>query len=299
MTDLLLPRRTWSPRHDNGDLDLYGLAEAVVVHHTVTHANGSTPEAERDHMRELEGIGESRFGTGISYNALVFPSGRAYEGVSFDRRGTHTGGHNSSVRSICYVGNFERDTPTDAALAKGAALISVGRGQWWRSNAPVNGHRDYKSTACPGRNLYHWLDELEAGWGIDGGAEFVDNPIRPVTPSGDLLVDGFWGSATTRRLQDILNTPVDGIVSSQSAYWRDDNPGLTTGWRWVANPLGSKMMLALQKRLDLPSGQRDGILGPYSVRRLQQHLGTPVDGVLSRRSKAIMALQRRLNEGKI
>src|SRR5690625_4137900 len=28
--------------------------------------------------------------------------------------------------------------------------------------------------------------------------------------------DGFWGSGTTRRLQEILGTPVDGLVSGQS-----------------------------------------------------------------------------------
>ena len=299
---LLLPRASWSPRHDDGDLTLIGLAEAVAVHHTTTHAKDDTPEAEREHMRVLEAIGEERFGTGISYNALVFPSGRAYQGVSFHRRGTHTGGHNSTVRSICYVGNFENDLPTDAALAKGAALIAEGRNRWWRFNAPINGHRDYKATACPGRNLYSWLDELEDGSTWLDLPEFVDNPITPLPPrnSDDLLVDGFWGRATTRRLQRVLGTPVDGIISSQPVAWRDENPGLATGWRWVTNPLGSQAMKALQKHLGFPAGQRDGLVGPYTVRGLQRHLGMKtVDGHLSRESRTIMALQRRLNENRI
>lgn len=300
---LLLLRAAWSPRYDDGDLTLIGLAEAVVIHHTVTHADGDSPEDEREHMRFLEGIGESRFGTGISYNALVFPSGRAYQGVSWNRRGTHTGGHNSTVRSICYVGNFESDLPTDQALAKGAALIAEGRNRWWRFNAPVNGHRDYKATACPGRNLYSWVDELESGaiW-LDDGPEFVDNPITPLPPrnSGDLLIDGSWGSATTRRLQKVLGTPVDGIVSSQPVEWRSENPGLTTGWRWVNHPLGSKVITALQDALELPHGQRDGLVGPYTIRALQRHLGMKtVDGHLSRQSRTIMALQERLNNGKV
>ncbi len=304
MSTLIYPRSSWSPRYEDGDLTLIGLAEAVVIHHTTTHADAETPEAEVEHMRTLEAIGESRFGQGISYNVLVFPSGRAYQGVSFNRRGTHTGGHNSTVRSICYVGNFESDLPTDQALAKGAALIAEGRNRWWRFNAPVNGHRDYKATACPGRNLYSWVDELEDGsiWDVDDGAEFVDNPITPTPPrnSDDLLVDGFWGSATTRRLQKVLGTPVDGIVSSQPVEWRAENPGLATGWRWVNHPLGSKVIHALQDALELPHGQRDGLVGPYTIRALQRHLGVKtVDGHLSRQSRTIMALQERLNNGKV
>src|SRR3546814_10576462 len=84
--------------------------------------------------------------------------------------------------------------PTDAALSKGAALIAEGRNRWWRFNAPVNGHRDYKATACPGRNLYSWLDELEDGPNWLDGPEFVAHPIQPLPPTlptspRDLLVD--------------------------------------------------------------------------------------------------------------
>src|SRR3546814_6626494 len=106
--------------------------------------------------------------------------------------------------------------------------------------------------------------------------------------------------ATTRRLQRVLGTPVDGILSSQPVAWRDENPGLATGWRWVPNPLGSQAMTALQARLGSPEGQRDGLVGPYTIRGLQRHLGVKtVDGHLSRESRTIMALQRRLNNGKV
>lgn len=298
---LLLPRSSWSPRHDDGDLTLIGYALAVAVHHTTTHADGDTPEAERAHMRELEAIGESRFGTGISYNVLVFPSGRAYQGVSFNRRGTHTGGHNSTVRSISYVGNFEVDLPTDAALAKGARIIAEGRNRWWRFNAPVNGHRDYSPTACPGRNLYKHLDDIEDGWWEDEEPVLVDNPVTPLPPRpSGLPVDGYWGRSVTARLQRVLGTTVDGIVSSQPIEWRDENPGLTTGWRWVPNPIGSQVIEALQAHLNFPPRQRDGLIGPYTIRGLQRHLGVKtVDGHLSRMSRTIMALQRNLNEGKV
>jgi len=158
-------RSVWDARYQDGDLDLFGLAEEIAVHHSASDAlpADASPAAEHEAMRDLEDTGQERFGTGISYNVVVFPSGRAYRGVSWNRRGTHTGGHNSTVRSICFAGNFEHDLPTPAALATAAALVAEGRGTLWRRTAPVKGHRDWKATACPGKNLYPLLPAIAAG----------------------------------------------------------------------------------------------------------------------------------------
>ena len=130
----------------------------------------------------------------------------------------------------------------------------------------------------------------------DDGAEQVSNPVKPSRPAGKLAVDGIWGSATTAALQRALGTPADGIVSSQSATWRDRNAGLTTGWQWVRSPRGSKAIAALQRRLGVKA---DGLIGPATIRALQKRLGTPVDGEIWRPSSAVRALQRTLNEGKL
>ena len=55
----------------------------------------------------------------------------------------------------------------------------------------------------------------------------------PAAKAIDLEVDGYWGSATTSALQEVLGTPVDGIVSSQNESWRKYNPALTSGWKWI------------------------------------------------------------------
>lgn len=296
-------RRSWGARYQDGDLNLHGPAEEVFAHHSVTATlpRDVSVEEERGQMRLIEGVGQSRFGTGISYNVVVFPSGRPYAGVSFNRRGTHTGGRNSRVRSICFAGNYQESRPTDEAIATATAIYHGGKGELWRADAPLRGHRDVSQTACPGDYLYDTLPLIRAG------AVEVGNPIKPLEPSrpsspskptapGLLKADGYWGTATTRRMQQALGTPVDGVVSSQSDAWRDDNPGLTTGWDWDSGiPNGSRMISAWQEVLGV---NRDGLLGPNTIRAFQRRMGTPVDGVLSGRSKAIMALQRRLNEGK-
>lgn len=307
VNDYIYPRSAWDPRYQDGDLTLYGPASNVSIHHSVTKQLSPTASRAEEHeqMRALESIGQSRFGTGISYNVVVFPSGRAYQGCSFNRRGTHTGGRNSTTRSICFAGNYEVNKPTDAQIATAARIYSEGEGSQWRRDAALFGHRDVSGTACPGRHVYARLNEIKHG------AVQVGNPIttpskpapsKPAAPSkpvepADLKPDGYWGRTTTRRLQQVLKTPVDGVVSSQSDVWRDRNPGLTTGWDWDRQPQGSRVISELQEVLDV---YRDGKIGPNTIRALQKRLGvkTP-DGVLRRESRTIMALQRRLNEGKI
>ncbi|GAA4707511.1 N-acetylmuramoyl-L-alanine amidase [Promicromonospora umidemergens] len=299
MTEDIRSRHSWGARYPDGDLTLSGLALEVFVHHSVTTqlSPGASVAAEEQEMRQLEAVGQSRFSSGISYNVVIFPSGRAYQGVSFHRRGTHTGGRNSKARSICLAGNYETHKPTDAQIATAHAIYDDGQGKWWRTRAPLRGHRDVSQTACPGRHLYSRIDDIR-----DGG-KLVSNP-KPTAPKpgpkpggGGLVVDGRWGSSTTWALQDELGTPADGRVSSQALRWRDDNPGLTTGWDWTRDPRGSQVITALQARI---GAERDGVLGPDSIRRLQRHLGViAVDGEIWNPSATVKALQRRLNAGRI
>jgi hypothetical protein len=285
-------RASWGARYQDGDLTLPDLAVEVFVHHSVTAqlSPDASIAAEAEQMRALESVGQTRFGTGISYNVVIFPSGRAYQGVSWNRRGTHTGGRNSTSRSICFAGNYETNQPNAAQISTAAAIYREGKQRWWTQGAPLRGHRDVSQTACPGRHLYARIDDIREGSG--------STPPSPGEP-GRIAVDGLWGSSTTRRLQQELGTTVDGVVSSQSIAWRDSNPGLTSGWQWVSDAQGSRMIAALQRQIGMDSGQRDGKIGPQTIRALQRYLDTPVDGVISRESRAVMALQRRLNAGRI
>lgn len=289
-------RGFWGARYPDGDMNLYGPADEVFVHHTVTATlpQDASVDDEREQMRAIESIGQSRFGTGISYNVIIFPSGRAYQGVSFNRRGTHTGGRNSTTRSICFAGNFEVAVPSDAALATAAEIYDDGKGKWWKQDAPLYGHRSVSQTACPGKNLYARLELIRTG------AIEVDNPIEPL-PTPPVLapmrlkVDGMWGMETTRRLQQELSTPVDGFVSSQPGVWEASNPGLTTGWDWERGRAnGSRVISAYQALLSV---ERDGLIGPNTIRAFQRRMGTPVDGEIWEKSAAVKELQRRLNKG--
>lgn len=282
-------RSSWGARNGNGDLTLSGLAGEVFIHHTasITLAASATVATERAQMRNLEAVGQQRFGTGISYNVVVFPSGRAYQGVSWNRRGTHTGGRNSTSRSIAFAGNFETSTPTAAALGTAASILAHGRGRWWTQGAPLRSHNAVSATACAGRNLISRMGQIR-------------NPSTPAPtppPAGQLVVDGLWGPVTTRRAQTVLRTIVDGQVSRQNRNHRPPNPGLTSGWQWVAAGTqlqGSMLIGEIQRRVGVPQDRR---AGPVTFSGLQRHMGVPVTGTLVRGAPAIREMQRRLNRG--
>lgn len=113
-----------------------------------------------------------------------------------------------------------------------------------------------------------------------------------------LTVDGKWGSSTTTRLQKIFGTPVDGVVSNQWAKFKDDNPGLVNGWDWEAKPngKGSDLIKAMQKWAGMASNDRDGEIGPKTIKAFQRKLGTTVDGVVSYPSEMVKALQKWANK---
>lgn len=108
-----------------------------------------------------------------------------------------------------------------------------------------------------------------------------------------LEVDGWCGPATVSRLQEIFGTPVDGIISNQWIWYKDDNPGLCSV-EWVHEPsYGSELVKQLQR---FAGATVDGVIGPETIRALQIKFGTPVDGYVSGPSALVMAIQEWANK---
>ena len=172
-------------------------------------------------------------------------------------------------------------------------------------------HKAFIATGCPGSyvNKIPELKVLAAGSadqipptpgdpmpvtpdpGTGGNA-----PDAPPTAPSSLQVDGWWGASTTKLLQSVLGTPIDGVVSAQSKTWQAKNPGLVSGWQWVpeASATGSEVIRAVQQKV---GAQADGLIGPNTIKAIQKHFGTVQDGCFSEQSSCIMALQKALNNG--
>lgn len=115
-------------------------------------------------------------------------------------------------------------------------------------------------------------------------------------PAMQPSVDGYWGEQTTRMLQGVLGTTVDGAVSSQAAGNRIYLAGCTSGWEFVADAWaqGSQLITAMQAALGV---EADGIMGPATVNALSARYGLEGDGHLDAPSATIEAMQERLLNG--
>lgn len=136
--------------------------------------------------RTIERIGQTRFGSGWSYNAAAFNTGRLYEGQPLTRRGTHTvntfrrdrcpvhggdltgpitsSGYNLNVNTRALVLPQQVEDPVtdaqlDAAARWAAAQLRAGLAE---PGARWHGHRCVTAKACPGQAAYDRIDELQA-----------------------------------------------------------------------------------------------------------------------------------------
>jgi hypothetical protein len=148
-------------------------ARWLFLHITVTADPADTVVAESAACRQVEAIGQARFGIGWSYNAGAMQSGRLYEGQPLTRRGAHTvndkpnpsfptGSLNYDARALAIVQNVAdavTNAQIDAAARWGAALRRSGEAV---SNARWYGHRDVTAKSCPGPIAYARLGELNA-----------------------------------------------------------------------------------------------------------------------------------------
>jgi len=255
------PRSRWGARYANGvgnrpvgRLEKYG-------HHTVTsHLSvNATVAQERAEMRKIESIGQQRFGRGISYNFIIFPSGRIYEGASVHRIAYHSGsGRNTRGAGICFAGNYDTNRVGDRALAAAVALLQYGvKAGWWGDPALTEMHRDFSATACPGRHLYAQFDNINRmGRGQDKAPTPAPAPKPKPKPSGKTWPDvalpsrGSHNTATHNAWVKLLHD-VGHLRSGEK---------LTNGFqRWL-------------RSLGYNVGPVDGVFGPRTVRALQTFL---------------------------
>lgn len=108
-----------------------------------------------------------------------------------------------------------------------------------------------------------------------------------------LAVDGWCGPATVRRLQEIFKTTVDGIISDQCDWYREENPGLVAV-EWVKYPTEGSLLIA--RIQEMVGADIDGVIGPDTIRHMQAYFGTYIDGYISGPSSLIIALQEWANK---
>lgn len=201
--------------------------------------------------------------------------------------GRGNGNLNSVAIEICVNdgGDFVKAVHNAAELVQAIGISNIVQ------------HNHWSGKNCPtflrsGERGITWDDFIN----LVNGQPTVITPPAPEPGRKQIAVDGLWGGDVTQYLQETFGTPVDRVVSSQSSYWKQFNPGLTVGWDWVSPRAaqGSTLIRTMQGWLGI---EADGLAGHNFFANLQNRLGTYSDGTVSYPSQMVMELQRRLNAG--
>ena len=131
--------------------------------------------------------------------------------VDPDRRAWHAGNSRANHDQIGI--ELDPNQSRRAATEKtAAALIADLRAVY--GNLPLSPHKRWTSTACPGNWDLGRLDRLARG--VKPGASAPTPKPKPAVKDGKLVVDGRWGTATTKALQKRLGVAQDGRAGAET-----------------------------------------------------------------------------------
>lgn len=130
----------------------------ITIHHTAGINRPGMNEPSVIHGIQNFHRQEKKWGD-LAYHYFVSPSGRIYEGrdaqyVPDTATEYDTTGH----ITVCLLGNFEREHPSDAAKNSLIVLVAALLQAHKLSPSAIRVHRQVARTACPGQNLIHWLE---------------------------------------------------------------------------------------------------------------------------------------------
>ncbi len=219
--------------------------KAATLHHTAD-ANGYTADQVPAMLRSIYRYHAVSLGWGdIGYNVLVDKFGRLWEGraggLASTVVGAHAGGFNTSTFGVSMIGNYDVvETPqvmVDAVAAiiawkfdlfgvdpKGTTTLTSGGTDKFAAGVKVSlptvfGHRDTKSTACPGRYGYARLGEIR------------DKVAARMASSRTPIANRYASDAGLRAW---LGTPVGGEQSAAGVTWQV----YANGARLYSSPAG-------------------------------------------------------------
>lgn len=292
----------------------YGI-KGIIMHYTAN--NGGTARNHKDYFNNLNGVYASAHlfvddNEAICIIPLDEVAYHANDTVRYNSDGSIYKPLYSQIGNANYGaigvemcldrnGNITEKTFQNTVKAVKELIAkypNITRNKIWR-------HYDVTGKNCPAP----WVakpSELErfkdAVFGKTNGSNSAAKPItpsaKPSTPATKpsyitLSVDGKFGPATARRLQQYFGTTQDGVISHQ--YKQKFNQNIYAA-QFDQTLRGSNVIRALQKLLGV---SQDGLMGQATIKALQKRLGTTQDGIISPVSNAVKALQQALNKNKL
>ena len=129
----------------------------IVIHHTASEA-GSIETINAAHLARKDKAGNTWLGIGYHFvigNGHGMGDGEIEPTFRWRQQlhGAHAGDeeYNQHGIGVCLVGNFENHRPSSAQLTAVKQLVGVLKSEYRIRGDRVVGHREVKSTACPGK----------------------------------------------------------------------------------------------------------------------------------------------------
>ena len=176
---------TWKPAVATRDW------KYIVLHHTATES-GSVESIHEAHLQNKDKNGKPWLGIGYHFvigNGNGMPDGEIEPTFRWRQQmhGAHAGAENPQYNQkgigICMVGNFENTPPTPAQMQSVKTLVHTLRDQYRIPATDIVGHRDIKSTECPGK-LFPMTAVTADHWPTPGGRLSSDTAVPQVADQG-------------------------------------------------------------------------------------------------------------------
>jgi hypothetical protein len=256
----IISRDEWGAKAPtSGRNSFVGKPKGVGIHwegpHMGTPAEARVPSILRSIQTFHQG---SRGWSDIAYNYVVDPYGNVYEGRGMAAASAAFGSNdgNQHYVAVCYLGGTGDafTAPARQAIADLIAYLRSSKGV----GTAVKGHRDFKSTDCPGDVIYAWIKAGAKGGKASGGGPRPKpgTPTGKGAPSFPLGAGDYYG-------------PADGRPGHSTTGEHGGAAGLK---RWQAQ------MAQRGWRIDV-----DGLYGPQTAevaRKFQSEKGLDVDGLI-------------------
>ena len=99
----------------------------------------------------------------IAYHFIIDYAGSIWEGRSLAYEGAHVMNQNKNNIGILFLGNYQKQNPSQDSLTTLKNFITVLRKRFGIKHHRIYGHRDLGQTLCPGKNLYPHVVAIREG----------------------------------------------------------------------------------------------------------------------------------------
>ncbi len=157
------PRSSWAATQIRlADTDPMTKPWRITVHHSGNP--GDDDGDPKSMLRNFERNHQDKGWAAIGYHFIIAKDGRVFEGRPLKYQGAHaTGENNLGNIGVCLMGDFDSSqVPKAQRVALIDALDRLSK-QYGIKRQNVYGHRDFKTTECPGRNLYRLVEKFQRG----------------------------------------------------------------------------------------------------------------------------------------